>query len=103
MIRKHPNGSDFHFRILVEALPDRTYRATCLDWDIVSEEPTEKKAVEQLFRLMDVQWQAAIEHGASDSVWHPAPQEFWQKYYSSLPAKSIPKPKKFSDIAYAHA
>ena len=103
MLTKSARYPDFHFRILVEELNDGTVRATCLDWDIVAEEPTKKKAVDQLFRLMNLQWRAAIEHGAADSVWHPAPRKLWRKFYSSLKPKSIPRPQKSSDIVYAHA
>ena len=104
MIAKHAIVPDFHFRVLVEELADGSFRATCLDWDIVAEEPTEKKTLEQLYRLMDLQWRTAVEHGAPDSVWHPAPKQLWEKFYSSLKylkPKSIPKPQKHSDVVYA--
>lgn len=89
--------------VLVEELPHGTWRATCLEWDIVSEENTKGKALDQLFRLMDLQWKSAVEHGAPDSVWHPAPPELWKKFFRRLHLEKsgfAPPPKQTADIVY---
>lgn len=107
MIAKHGLESDFHFRVLVEKLADKTFRATCLDWDIVAESDTADETLQELWRLIHAQWDFACRHGAQSSVWHPAPPELWEKYDQALSRQNlsrlpfVQKPEKFSDIAYA--
>lgn len=56
--------------------------AICLELDIVGVGETQQKALEEVVKLVDAQLIFAAEEGYADSIWFPAPREYWARYYS---------------------
>jgi hypothetical protein len=56
--------------------------AHCLELDIVAEGKNAEDAIESLISLCDLQIETAIEEGDLESIFRPAPPEFWKMFAS---------------------
>jgi hypothetical protein len=55
------------------------YEAHCLPMDIVTEAPTVDQAIEDICDLISAQYRYARDTDNLDSIFVPAPAEYWQK------------------------
>jgi predicted RNase H-like HicB family nuclease len=69
----------FDFRAIVYR-EDSWWIAHCLELDIVSEGQTPDEAVRDLFKLCNMQIDAAMKAGDLDSIYRPAPPSVWSMY-----------------------
>ena len=53
--------------------------AHCLEFDIVAQGNTKKEALKNLIDGIELQVNFAIENNALESLYNPAPPEYWQK------------------------
>lgn len=70
----------FHLDILVE-MEEGEYVAHCLQFDLVAVAPTADQAIEEIKDLITAQIVFANEHDNLDSIFRPAPPEYWRKLW----------------------
>lgn len=58
--------------------------AHCLDMDIAAQGKTEKEALKNLVELIQVQIEYAIKNDIIDTIFRPAPKEYWDMLYRSV-------------------
>jgi predicted RNase H-like HicB family nuclease len=89
-----------------------TYIAHCLEIGTSGQGKTEKEAIEDLIGCIHAHIEESIETGAPESIFNPAPPEYWQMYYNSLITKarnrSLINPRfllkgNFSNLEVVHA
>jgi hypothetical protein len=56
--------------------------AHCLELDIVAEGTSRQDAIQSLISLCDLQIETALEEGDLESIFRPAPPEFWKMFAS---------------------
>lgn len=72
----------FCLRALVEPSGEgRGWEAICLELDIVAEGSSPTYAIEELIGLIEAQIEFAQEQGQPESIWFPAPHEYWARFY----------------------
>ena len=54
--------------------------AHCLELDIVAEGKSAEDALQSLISLCDLQIETALEEGDLESIFRPAPPEFWKMF-----------------------
>ncbi len=57
--------------------------AHCLDMDIVSQGKTQDEAISELKELIYTQIEYCLGNDMLDSLFRPAPKEYWDMYYRS--------------------
>lgn len=77
--RKISSGR-LHLDVLLEK-EDNHYIAHCLDLDIVSQGATEEEAKDSLTQLITEQIKFAVENNSEELLVHPAPAEYWRRFY----------------------
>jgi hypothetical protein len=65
--------------------------AHCLELDIVAEGATPQDALSTLLDLCDFQIANALENNDLESVFRPAPPQYWSLYYQATRKSRIPK------------
>lgn len=80
LIKRLFSHSD-RLRILIEPT-ENGFKATCLEWDLVAEEPTIDQVKASILDLIRAHADFAKSHDWEKSIWHPAPTEEWQKFFS---------------------
>lgn len=68
--------------------------AHCLELDIVADADSPEKAMEDLMDLAALQVTVAAKEGELDSVFRPAPPEFWKMFWMAAERESPRKPEK---------
>jgi hypothetical protein len=71
------------FSILIRE-DDGLFVAHCLELDIVATGPTLTEAKTCIIDLIRAQLDYAFNNDNLDNLYHPAPREVWQEYYSCL-------------------
>ena len=89
-----------------------TYIAQCLEIGASGQGKTEKEAIQDLIGCIKSHIEESIETGTPESIFNPAPTEYWQMYYNSLITKarnrSLINPRfllrgDFSNLEVVHA
>jgi len=70
-----------HLDVLVEK-DGNHFIAHCLDLDIVAQGKTEPEARNNLIELIRDQIEFAVENDLEQLLVHPAPPEYWKKFYN---------------------
>lgn len=76
-----------NFRIALRGLvyrEDKWWISHCLELDIVAEGDTSDDAVESCMRLCELQISEAIKTEDLDSIFRPAPPEYWRMYWQGV-------------------
>jgi hypothetical protein len=78
---------------------DKRYNAHALEFDIVGEGKTPKKAIKELLELVNNHISFCIAYDNKDKIVFPAPEEYWTKFYKAGQDGSIRTPKvpKYDD------
>ncbi len=61
----------------------RGFVAHCLDMDIAAQGKTQSEALEELKHLIQSQLEYCLENKMLETVFRPAPKEYWDRFYSS--------------------
>lgn len=61
----------------------KTFLAHCLDMDIVAQAKTQEEAVSELKELISTQIEYCLENDMLDTLFRPAPKEYWDTYHRS--------------------
>ncbi|MFH0763356.1 MAG: hypothetical protein V1925_05675 [Candidatus Omnitrophota bacterium] len=69
-----------HLDVYIEKEKDH-YIAHCLDLDLVSQGATEEEAKQELVGLINEQIKYAVENNLEELLVHPAPPEYWKRFY----------------------
>ncbi len=70
----------FNVNVLIKK-EDDLFVAHCLEFDIVAVAKTQKQAEEDLQDLVIAQIESAFADNDIKSLFHPAPQRFWEEYF----------------------
>lgn len=65
------------------------FTAICLDLDIFVDGDTREIAVKGLKEAVDMYIDSVLEHGDYESLFRPAPNEYWRKAFHSKPAVEL--------------
>lgn len=69
-------------RALVEKSKDGDdWEAICLEMDIVANGCSSIEAISNLISLIKTQFEFAKQNGHLESVWFPAPRQYWAKFF----------------------
>lgn len=68
--------------------------AHCLELDIVADADNPAQAIEDMMDLATLQVTVAAKEGELESVFRPAPPEFWKMFWMGTERPSPRKPKK---------
>ena len=60
---------------------DRRWCAHCLDMHVTADGKTKEDAVKTLFELIQTQIEYCVEHKMLDSIFSPAPKEYWEMIF----------------------
>lgn len=84
--------------LLAHDAETKCWTAHCLDFDIVEEGKTQKKALFHLFKIMQSNVREAIKHNTLKDLFHFAPPEYWLQAVvaRSLSTKEVLKPDYLS-------
>lgn len=77
---------DIHKNLHILVVHDKNkniFIAHCLDMDIASQSKTQQEAVSELKRLIYTQIEYCVENDILDTLFRPAPKEYWDIYYRS--------------------
>lgn len=87
--RSHP-GPTLAFNILVEPGEEKnTWLAICLELDIIVQGKTPNEAENNLRDAIQMYLESVFEKGDFESLWRPAPTEYWQKLMHTKPRLSL--------------
>lgn len=101
--------AQIELRALVERSEDgQDWEAICLEMDLIANGATPKEAVTELVSVIEAHLAYAEENGCSESVWFPAPAEYWQRFFGkasvekgrSMPVMSPPKAATSAALEY---
>lgn len=88
MLKKMGIDKNLHI-LMVEDKNKHIFLAHCLDMDIVSQGKTQKEAISELIDLIQTQMEYCLENNMLDTIFRPAPKEYWDMYYRSQATKII--------------
>lgn len=77
---------DIHKNLHILVVHDKSkniFIAHCLDMDIASQGKTQQEAVSELKKLIYTQIEYCVENDILDTLFRPAPKEYWDIYYRS--------------------
>ena len=96
-----------HVKINVHILyekDDDIYNAHCLEFDITTDGKSLEEAEKNIIDCIINHVEFCIEIGNFDKIYHPAPEEYWNKLLCSRPLRRFPFPPPektlFPDIDY---
>jgi hypothetical protein len=76
-------------QVLLSKTSDGGYEAHCLQMDVVAEAATMDEAVDELCELIRVQYRYGRDTNNLESVFVPAPKEYWQKLAHAKPIGTL--------------
>lgn len=88
MIKKVETNNNLHI-LVVEDKEKKVFLAHCLDMDIAAQGKTEKEAIGELQDLIQTQIEHCLQNDMLDSLFRPAPKEYWDTYHRSQAAKIV--------------
>jgi hypothetical protein len=65
--------------------------AHCLELDIVAEGATPQEAVSNVLDLCDLQIASAVENNDLESIFRPAPAQYWSLFFQATRKSRVPK------------
>ena len=110
MLKKLDIQHNFHI-LIVSDKRHKAFIANCLDMDIVAQGKTRVEAIEELKALVETQLVYCLENDMLETVFRPAPKEYWDKFYanqqkdmiSQLSSHKIPVHKLVSNVEMSYA
>lgn len=69
--------------LVIDDKDKKVFLAHCLDMDIVTQGKTASDSIVELKELVVTQIEYCLENDMLDSLFRPAPKEYWDTYYRS--------------------
>ena len=88
MFKKLSVDKNLHI-LIVKDKGKKVFLAHCLDMDIVSQGKTPKEAISELIGLIKTQMEYCLENDMLDTLFRPAPKEYWDMYHRSQAIKIL--------------
>src|SRR3990170_4959529 len=88
MFKKLNVDKNLHI-LIIEDKGKKVFLAHCLDMDIVSQGKTQKEAISELIGLIKTQMEYCLENDMLDTLFRPAPKEYWDMYHRSQAIKIL--------------